>query len=357
MAIDRLLQLSPTLGGIPTHLKQECIYSRLPQKVLGLFARTCSQAEAETRYSHVMHCAVWALPESYKQEDKTKLAAIAILKRHPELLFKRGYVKGPSGLVYGSPYQVFLGAGDIWALKTIEKEIIPHIPNGKTIAEEQYKQQFPYHAKDSVYDDRNSVQIAQLEEDLKEIVAAISDDPCTNGKATKQRTKDAIKMLREHLAAKENEVITSGMHSPPEILKIMHEVYNQNYDPWTGDQFTLYSIQVIGSGETVASAVDAQRYKKGLCNYTDENTPPDRTASYYLPAGGVPSDLGESCFIDVYFGAEGFACGRGVLAELVGRFGKLCRAKESALGAIKQRLQHPDQNSDQVRTLKRKGAC
>jgi hypothetical protein len=59
-------------------------------------------------------CFLYALSKKWK-------AAIAILKKHPELLFKQGYVKCPAGLLYGSPYQIFLSAGDIWALNKVHQ--------------------------------------------------------------------------------------------------------------------------------------------------------------------------------------------------------------------------------------------
>lgn len=80
------------------------IYPATPMDVLGLFARTCQKAEAETALLRLLHCAAFALPESWQQEDKTKLAAIALLKTHPHLLFQKGFTRLPSGqLIYGSP--------------------------------------------------------------------------------------------------------------------------------------------------------------------------------------------------------------------------------------------------------------
>jgi hypothetical protein len=246
----------------------------------------------------MLHLAAFASPASQDQEDKSKLAVLSCLKWYPELLFAEGYVRDPAGhVIYGSVYKIFLATGDIWALETVHEEIIPLIKNGEVIAEMQYEQQFPHHVTGKIYDDRNFAQIAQLKEDLKEIEAAISVDLCTDGKATKQRTIDAINKLRDHLAPKEGIIIRTGMHSPRRILKIMHGICNQNYYLWSGEQYALYCCEVIGKGEAIATAVDAQRYTKGLAN-ADESTPPDRTVCYYTSLG-VPTGLGVSFFLNV----------------------------------------------------------
>jgi hypothetical protein len=384
---------SPLLGmGMPRDVRTALIYPFTAIDMLGLFASTCQQAEAETAFPRLLHCAAFALPESYQQKDKSKLAAIAILKRHPELLFQKGWTRDPAGhLIYGSPYQIFLGAGDIWALKAIHEEIIPKMKDGAaTTAREQYIEQFPnpsclltsFTAEDIIvlkslatemqedlqlkiqsisdeadehrsvlfdknefavihqllsenkredlcaklceadmlYDDRNKAQIAQVTELLKEIVAAISVDPCTNGKATQERTVNAIRALREYLAPQKEKICT-GLYSPPEIMKIIHDVYNQNFDPWTGDQLRLYSFEVIGGAQCSASAVDAQCYQKGLFKF-DINSAPDRTVSYFTRSG-VPGGLGSSFFIDVYWGGRLPARGCAVLRAARGR--EVCR--------------------------------
>src|SRR3990167_1002508 len=87
---------------------------------LGVFARVSRQAEEASAFLRLLPRVVDAEPESYRQEDETKLAAIAILKRHPELLFRETIVTDHFGRkIKASPYQLFLGAGDVWALKQV----------------------------------------------------------------------------------------------------------------------------------------------------------------------------------------------------------------------------------------------
>ncbi len=409
---------SPLLG-MPRDVRTALIYPFTPMDMLGMFSRTCRKAEAETALPRLLHCAAFALPESWQQKDKTKLAAIAMLKTHPDLLFKKDFTRLPSGqLIYGSPYQIFLGSGDIWARQTIHEEIIPHIDSGEAKALEQYIEQFPnpscvlasftqeelialkglmekagslsqdgevqvsddLQAKvlsmndnedaytkvlfkkqefvvihqllsenkredlctklceaEMLYDDRNQAQIAQVIEDLKEIVAAISVDPCTNGKATQQRTIDAIRTLREHLAPQKG-AIRTGLYSTPEIMKIIHDVYNQNFAPWSGDQLILYSFVVIGGAERSASAVDAQCYKKGLSSF-DIKTPPDRTLSYFSGPGRC-AGLGSSSFVDVYYGARPPRARDAWRGGVAGCLQNFCRAKNQSLQNLSCRTQN-----------------
>ncbi|OGT45322.1 MAG: hypothetical protein A3E83_08650 [Gammaproteobacteria bacterium RIFCSPHIGHO2_12_FULL_41_20] len=143
----------------------EVIGSFCSPGTLGLFAQVSQGAEEESAFPRLLTAAVNAEPESYKQKDATRLAAIAILKRHPELLFKVGTVTDHFGRkIEATPYRLFLGAGDTWALKEVHESIIPCIENGNAIAEAQFKAQFPHCPwpstpdmnEEALYDDRNT---------------------------------------------------------------------------------------------------------------------------------------------------------------------------------------------------------
>jgi hypothetical protein len=139
-----IMTTNRTVLGLPTEVRKTEIYPGNLLKELCFFAQTSKQAELETAFLRLQHTAVYAEPESYEQKDETKLAAIAILKRHPELLFKEGIVKDHFGRwIKASPYRLFLGAGDSWALKQVHDEIIPMIKDGEAKAKEEYKKQFP----------------------------------------------------------------------------------------------------------------------------------------------------------------------------------------------------------------------
>jgi len=212
----------------------------LSLKEYGLFAQTSVYAEEATAFLLLLSSSVDAEPESYKQEDPTKLAAIAILKRHPELLFRKGIVTDHFGRkAWASPYQLFWGTGDVWALKQVHEEILPNIEDGDAQAEVQFKSQFPdcqwpldpNMGEEALYDDRNRAQIAQVIAQLKTIVGKITADPCTNGLATLDETTKAVEELCQIFAPNEKEVIRTGLHFPQGIMREIYKVYNaQNWD-------------------------------------------------------------------------------------------------------------------------------
>ena len=277
---------------------REKIYQRLPLKALSLFALTSKTALDDIRintpiHRMMLHLAAFAAPDSPDQKVKSRLAVMRLLKLYPELLFAKGIAKDPAGHNVGdSIYKIFLGAGDVWAQKEVREKIIPLIPKGEKIAQAQYKEQFPRHAdnklteEEKLYDARNLAQFAEVKADLKEIAAAFTEDPCTGANPTKQRTIDAFNKLSHHLAPKEKEVITTGLHSPPKIMKMIHKFYDDHCNQWTEEQWRVYSLLAIGKSQKTATAVDAQYYKEGLV-YIGENFEPDRTVTYFT-SSGVP---------------------------------------------------------------------
>ncbi len=99
---------------VPRDVRAVKIYPFTPIDMLGMFARTCYKAEAETAFTRLLPAVVGAEPMSYQQEDETSLAAIAILKRHPDLLFVKEMVVDHFGRkIFASPYQLLHGAGDV----------------------------------------------------------------------------------------------------------------------------------------------------------------------------------------------------------------------------------------------------
>lgn len=275
-------------------------------------------------FLQLLHRAVDAKPGANK-EDSTSLAALAILKKYPDLLFKKGKITDHFGRnIIGSPYQLFLGAGDAWAIMQVHKEIIPLIQNGEALALAQFKQQFPnfpqssnriqFYIKmdeDLLFDDRNKAQIALVDAQLKTIIESISADPCTNRQATLDATKEAVATLCQIVAPKEGEVIRSGLHFPLSIMNKICKVYDSNFDAWRNNQLSFYSCAVIGAVEAALSAVDGQCFKNGVGNFEIYNDPvryqgPDRRDGLFcrepkgLPHDLTPIDnkLGREMFVD-----------------------------------------------------------
>src|SRR5579862_7346282 len=102
---------------IPPEMR-EIVLSYCSPKTLGLFAQTSRQAEADTAFLRLLESLVYAEPETYKmgrlvcelyspkQVDQTRLAAIAILTRHPDLLFRKGRITDHYGRKHeASPYR------------------------------------------------------------------------------------------------------------------------------------------------------------------------------------------------------------------------------------------------------------
>jgi hypothetical protein len=301
------------------------MYHRWPKKVLGLFARTSQQAESETAFWRLLSSTVDAEPESYTSGDETKLAAIAILKRHPELLFRTSKSKVTAEDHYdrkikGSPYQLLLGVGDTWALKQVHEEIIPNILGGEAEAKAQFKKQFPNCPEpfdpnmneEVLYDDRNTTQIAEVKAKLKIVVEKINADPCTNGQATLGETTKAVADLCQIFAPKEGEIIKTGLHFPLGMMNEIGKVYDLQFTPWNPGQLAFFSRAVIGQAAAALSAVDGQCCKNGLGNLNMAQGPDRQDGLFCRRPKGIPTELaplvgklGRTMFVDPY---DGYSC-------------------------------------------------
>lgn len=310
------------LFDLPKDVRTTEIYPDNLPKELCFFAQTSKRAELETAFLRLQHAAVNAEPESYEQKDETKLAAIAILKRHPELLFKEGIVKDHFGrFIKASPYRLFLGVGDSWALKQVHDEILPLIEDGETKAREEFKKQFPYGplpfdpklGEEVLYDARNIEQIKQVIAQLQTIIAVVTADPCTDGQATLDVTRDAVSELCKIFAPKKGEIIETGLHFPLRILKEINKEYQAKFNPWSVERLSFFSRAVIGSAVAALTAVDGQSCKNGL-NKLDMQKGPDRRDGLYCPKPmGVPKDkapigdkLGHEMFVNPFNGDSCF---------------------------------------------------
>jgi hypothetical protein len=298
------------------------IYPNFPLNPLGLFAQTSLFNESTTSYTRLLPSAVYAEPESYKQADATSLAAIAILKKRPELLFQKGIVTDHFGRkIWASAYQLFLGTADTWALKQVHDTIIPKILDGEAQARIQFQEQFPNcsfppspdMSEEALYDERNRAQVKQVIDQLMMIVARITVDPCDNGVATLSETTEAIAQLRKIVAPKEDEVIRTGLHFPFAMMDEVFKVYGAQYNPWSVEQLSFYSREVIGSIEAALTAVDGQCYKTGFKDLNLEKGPDRCDGLFRRHPKGIPKEeapiskqLGDRMFVDPY---DGNSCG------------------------------------------------
>lgn len=182
------------LSNLPKAVKEELIYPYSPLREFSLLARTSKQYKTETAFLRLLPATIHAAPDA--KEDERALASIAILKEYPELLFKQKMLTDHYGRkILASPYQIFLGAGDAWALKKIQEEILLRIKDEKeqAKAETQFRQQFPNCPwplpeslkEEMLYDDRNRKQIAEIKKQLVTVKELIDNDPLINNELLK----------------------------------------------------------------------------------------------------------------------------------------------------------------------------
>jgi len=228
------------------------------------------------------------------KEDARALAAIAILKKHPELLFQEGMVTDHYGRnIWASPYQIFLGAGDSWAIRQIHKDILPLIENGETQAEAQFKEQFPNcpwplpenFSEEMLYDDRNKQQIKAIVEQLTTVKQLIEADPFTN-KEPLDTTNLAIETLCNLFKPKSKEIIRSGLHFPFAIMQEVYKTYTALQDHWS-----FFALAVIKPAEDALSTVDGQCCQGGLRDLDMEKGPSRRCHPSYKHPLGKPLSL------------------------------------------------------------------
>jgi len=283
------------LSKLPKKIRQEVIYPFSPISTLGFLARTPKQFEADTAFLRLLPAAIHAAPAFMDaKEDARALAAIAILKKHPELLFKEGMVTDHYGReIWASPYQIFLGAGDSWALKQVHKDILPLIENGEAQAEAQFKEQFPNcpwplpegFSEEMLYDDRNKKQIKAIVEQLAIVKQCIDVDFFTN-KQPNDATKLAVETLCKLFQPKPKEVIRSGLHFPLAIMQEVYKTYNVLQHHWS-----FFALAVIKPAEDTLSTVDGQCCQGSLSELDMEKGPSRRCHPSYKHPLGKPLSL------------------------------------------------------------------
>lgn len=324
-------EISLSLSSLSDEVKQTELYPRSPLSVLGLLARTSKQYEEETAVLRLLQASIHAAPEYVDaNEDATALASIAILKKYPELLFNKKRVIDHYGReILASPYQIFLGAGDIWALKQVHEEILSSIKDNETRtefelqAETQFKEQFPNCPwplpkdirEEMLYDDRNTKQIAAIEEQLAIVKQCIDADSFTNHQPN-DATKQAVEALCKLLQPAPEEVIQSGLHFP---LAIVDKVY-QTYNALRGDRLSFFTLAVIKPVLDALSTVDGQCCQGGLNELDMKKGPSRRCHSAYQHPLGQPLTLtfakdkdkrGVAAVVDPYDGDVLFASSSG----------------------------------------------
>ena len=297
MRTTRIKEDAFPLSKLPKDIREE-IYTHSPLSAVGLLAQTSKQYKAETAFLRLLLAAIHAAPGDAKKDTRA-LASIAILKKHPELLFekkKNKMITDHAGRkIFASAYQIFLGAGDVWALRQIRKDILPLIKDEKEQAKmvTQFKEQFPYClwplpenlSEEMLYDDRNRRQIGEIKKQLATVKVLIDVDPFINGKPL-EMTQQAVEVLCKLFQPTPGEVIKSGLHFPIAIMEEIYKTYNALKGHWS-----FFSLNVIKSALDASSAVDGQCYQYGLSNLDMEKGPSRRCDSSYKHPLGQPLNL------------------------------------------------------------------
>jgi len=275
-------------------IREEEIYPHSPLSLLGLLAPTSKQYKAEAAFLQLLSASIHAAPEFLDaKKDATALASIAILKKYPELLFKKKEVTDHTGReILASPYQIFLGAGDVWALRQIQKDILPLIKDEKEQAkmETQFKEQFPYcpwplpedSSEEMLYDDRNKQQIKEIVKQLATVKKLIDGNRFIHN----ERLDKAIEALCKLFQPMPGEVIRRGLHFPLAIIKEVYKTYDALQSHWS-----LFSLNVIKPALDALSTVDGQCCQCGLRNLNMEKGPSRRCDSSYKYPLGQPLNL------------------------------------------------------------------
>lgn len=291
-------------GHLTAEVRKEEIFPYFSIPSLGVFAQTAQKVESETAFLRLLAASINAAPEFMddlndlndlnEKTDATALASIAILKKHPELLFRKREVTDHYGReIWASPYQLFLGAGDIWAVRQIQKDILPLIENGEGQAEIQFKEQFPNcpwplsenFCEEMLYDDRNKQQIQAIVEQLDIVKQFIEADPFIDG-APLGTTRQAVETLCKLFQPEPEKVIRSGLHFPPAIIKEIYKTYNGLRGHWS-----FFSLAIIKPALDALSTVDGQCCQGGLSNLDMEKGPSRRCHSSYQHPLGKPLTL------------------------------------------------------------------
>jgi hypothetical protein len=178
---------------------------------------------------------------------------------------------------------------DIWSFKQVFNTIMPQIENSKTHAKVQFKEQFPNCPwplpeeldEDMLYDDRNKKQVAEVTAQLQVIVTTMAADPCTDGEATLEATKQAIEKWRQIFAPKKSEVIQTGLHFPSIIMIETTRKFILNKHFWSTHQKCFFLYTVINAVQTALTAIDSQICREGLDNLNIEKGPARRKGLFY----------------------------------------------------------------------------
>lgn len=240
-----------------------------------------------------------------------------------------------------SPYQAMFGVDDKDLLAAVKPDLdayLDTLQDGRKMAAEQEREKFP-----------NGIDYPPSTEEFNRLVDALADAITndqqlrTNWKNPNSATLALLVQLREYLKPG---IVETGHHFNLNDFIKTHEIYDQNWDPWSGDQLKFFSINVIGFQERLMTASQLQAACMDLNNYLNKIQPLKRnievtnyvTDEKITVVPFVAEDplcrLGEGFLLDNYYVLGVDADGGALRVGLPVVIGKLCQANTAKLSRL-----------------------
>src|SRR3990167_2321876 len=269
-----------------------------------------------------------------------KIEVEEMLKKNPDLLLHKAKVVDEAGrTIYGTAYQIALGAKDVSPFPgKVEEmaEMLEHyllqLPNGEKEREKQYNEQFPEGFEKEEEARRMNDSLA-----LNKVFAAIKNDKTTD----LAEAKKAVKEFQRYLESQIKGVITTGYHFNEALfqkaLKLyLYDQHDNDFGGYDSDTNRLSAIKLIGFIERFFPANLAQAMCDGIGIVVDAEK--KLTRGKMLDSKRTPffdPNLGVSHFVYSYYwwgvGTGGWVSGEYVMGECCDLFSKLMSSKNSNL--------------------------
>src|SRR3990167_7817389 len=227
-----------------------------------------------------------------------KIEVEEMLKKNPDLLLHKAKVVDEAGrTIYGTAYQIALGAKDVSPFPgKVEEmaEMLEHyllqLPNGEKEREKQYNEQFPEGFEKEEEARRMSDSL-----ELNKVFTAIK-----NAK-TIEVAEEAVKEFQAYLKNQTKGGITIGYHFNEALFEEALTLYNKHYDnfgEYNSPKNRLAAIKLVGFFESLFPTNLAQAACDGFGKVLEQRRP--------LSRGKLLDDEKKTPFFDVNLGVTHF---------------------------------------------------
>ena len=296
-------------------------YARLCKQANNFFQSDLDKRAVEKLLHHV----------AYGEKDQAE----KMLKSNPKLLLGISTITDEAGrTIYGTAYQIALGAKDVSPFPKVEEmaEMLEcyllQLPNGEKEREKQYNEQFP-----EGFEKQEEARRMSDSFELNKVFAAIKKDK-TTGLA---EAKKAVAEFQNYLENQIKGVITTGYHFNEALFEEALKLYDKHFDDFGGfdsDKNTLAAIKLIGFIERFFPANLAQAMCDDIGRVVDEKKMltrgkvlDDKKTPFFNP------NLGVSHYVYTYgvAGLVGGCRGARVTVCCAGQLSKLMSSKNNNL--------------------------